>query len=94
MLWQGKEVKLLSDAELIDAINSVAHMENFRIDKLSDLRIKKAKHRLNTIFTKHPPVENPAYTNLVNELNTEYQIRNPKLPLQSKKKSKRKLKNA
>lgn len=76
MIWQGKEIKDLDDAELIDAINSIAHMENFRIDKLKDPRINKPKHRLNKIFAANPPVENPAYTNLQNELIAEYQNRN------------------
>ena len=75
-LWAGKELKSLTDEELIDAINSVASMDNFRFDKFKDPRINRPKHRLHKIFNANPPVENSVFTNLVQSLNQEYQSRN------------------
>lgn len=72
MLWAGKEISKLSDDELMDAINSVAHMDNFRFDKEADPRLSKPKHRLGKIFKGSLPPANPAFVNLVSELNNEY----------------------
>ncbi len=76
ILYKGKWIKDLSDNELWAAIQSVAYMDNFRFDKPADPRIKKEKHRLNKIFNANPPLENQAFTNLVDALNTEYLNRN------------------
>ncbi len=76
MMWQGKSIDTLTDDELWAAIQSVAGMDNFRFDKFTDPRIDKPKHRLNKIFGKAKPAENPAFTNLAELLNTEYQNRN------------------
>ena len=51
-------------------------IENFRFDKLKDKRIDKNGHRLNKIFKANPPVENPNYTKLVDELTKEFKMRN------------------
>jgi hypothetical protein len=71
MNYGTKPIKLLTNDELWAAIQSVADIYNFRFDKLSNPRKRHAK-----IFEKHPPIENPAFTQLVNELNSEYQLRN------------------
>lgn len=76
MNWDGKEIKTLTNDELWAAIQSVADIYNFRFDKLKDPRINKPKHRLNKIFAANPPVESEAFTNLCNELNNEFQLRN------------------
>lgn len=75
MKFGTKEISDLSDDELWEAISSVANVDNFRFDKLKDPRINKPKHRLNRIFNSNPPTENPTFTNLVNELNTEWKKR-------------------
>lgn len=75
-MWQGKEIKTLSDDELWAAIVSVADIYNFRFDKLKDPRINKPKHRLKKIFSANPPEENETFTNLCNELNQEFKNRN------------------
>lgn len=74
--YGSKDIKDLTDDELLDAIQSVADMDNFRFDKLQDPRIKKKGHRLNKIFKANPPSENETFTNLVNELNKEFKSRN------------------
>lgn len=71
MNWQGKSIKDLSDDELIDAIHTVGSIDNNRVDKLS-----QTKKRHKTIFEKHPPVENPAFTNLAIELSKQISLRN------------------
>lgn len=76
MKWQDKEIKDLTDDELLSAIISVGYIYNFRFDKLKDPRISKPKHRLNKIFSANPPAESETFTNLCNELNQEYQNRN------------------
>lgn len=75
-MWQGKEIKLLSDDELWAAIITVGEIYNFRFDKLKDPRINKPKHRLNKIFSTKPPEESEAFTNLCDNLNQEFQLRN------------------
>lgn len=76
MKFADKEIKDLSDDELWAAISSVADMDNFRFDKLKDPRISRDKHRLNKIFKSNPPIENKTFTNLVSELNKEWEKRN------------------
>lgn len=75
MIYKGKDIKSLADDELVEAIYNVAAMDNFRFDKLSDPRIKKPNSRLNKIFHSNPPIENVAFTNLVNALNVELENR-------------------
>ena len=70
-MWKGKKISDLSDDELWEAIHSVGGMDNFRFDKLANPR-KRHKN----IFDKHPPTENPTFTNLINELNQEWKQRN------------------
>ena len=76
MQYAGKEISKLSDDELWAAIQNFADMYNFRFDKLKDPRINKPKHRLKKIFSSKPPEENETFTNLCNELNNEFQLRN------------------
>jgi len=76
MNYNGKPIAEMSDDELWAAIQSVADMDNFRFDKLSDKRILKKGHRLQKIFAANPPIENPAFTELVNNLNSEWNKRN------------------
>lgn len=68
--WKGKELSELSDNELRDAILDVATMDKFRVDKLSSPKKRHAK-----LFTAHPPTENPVFTNLAINLNTEFRNR-------------------
>ena len=79
ILYKGKLIKDLSNDELWAAIQSVAHMDNFRFDKLADRRIKKENHRLNKIFNANPLTENQVFTNLVDALNAEFLNRNKEL---------------
>lgn len=79
-LWAGKAISSLTDEELMDAINSVAHMENFRFDKDQDPRLQKKNHRLNKIFQGKPIPVNPNFTELQNALIQEYQIRKSNEP--------------
>lgn len=66
----GQEVKNLSDDDLVLAIRSAADIDKNRVDRLA-----QAGERHKFIFTNHPPTENPVFTNLVNELNSEFQKR-------------------
>lgn len=70
MTWQGKNLDILSDDELRDAILSVGDMDNFRFDKLAKPRKRHAK-----IFNSNPPIENPVFTQLINDLNGELKKR-------------------
>ncbi len=74
--WNGKDITALSDDELWAAIQSVAEVDNFRFDKLSDPRIKKKNHRLNKIFSANPPTENENFKILIHNLNVEWNKRN------------------
>lgn len=76
LTYGGRLLTDLTNDELWAAIISVGEMYNFRFDKLNDPRIKRKGHRLNKIFNANPPEENETYTNLVNELQLEYQLRN------------------
>ena len=71
MKFGNKEVASLTDDELRDAIISVGRMDGFRYNALA-----KPKKRHEKIFANKPPVENPVFTNLVNELQNEFKSRN------------------
>lgn len=73
MKFGTKEISDLSDDELWAAIHSVGGMDGFRIDKLA-----ASRKRHKTLFDKHPPTENVAFTNLTIALNNEYKNRNLK----------------
>lgn len=75
-LWESKWIKDLTDDELMDAINSIAHMENFRIDKDKDPRLQKKNHRLHKVFQGNPIPVNPKFTEIQNSLISEYNNRN------------------
>lgn len=70
MKWNGVEISKLSDDALIDAIHSVVGIDKNRLDKLDVSRKRHIK-----IFEKHPPTENPAFTQLATELNLEFKKR-------------------
>lgn len=70
MKWKDKEIKNLSDDKLREAIHSVGNMDGFRYDKLASKRKRHEK-----IFEKHPATENPVFTQLVDELNQAFQLR-------------------
>ena len=70
MKWNGKNIVDLTDDELIAAIHSVVDIDKNRLDKLSNSRERHKK-----IFEKHPPVENPVFTQLATELNEQFQLR-------------------
>ena len=67
MKFGTKNIKDLSDDELCDAIHSLAHVDKHRVDKLDNHR-KRHKR----LFDKHPPVENPIFATLINELQSEF----------------------
>lgn len=70
MKWNTVEISKMSDDELWVAIQSVADIDNNRFEKLANPRKRHIK-----LFEKHPPIENPVFTNLVNELNSEFNRR-------------------
>lgn len=70
MKWQDKLINSLTDDELRDAIRSCGDMDGFRVDKLN----AKGKRHIK-IFAKHPPVENPVFTELATELSNEAKSR-------------------
>lgn len=70
MKYKDKNIADLSDDELRDAIRSCGDMDGFRFDKLANPLKRHVK-----IFAKHPPTENPAFTELTIALNTEFKNR-------------------
>lgn len=70
MKWRDTPIAKLTDDELRDAIISVADMDKNRVDKLDNKRKRHIK-----LFAAYPPVENPVFTQLVTELNNEFQSR-------------------
>lgn len=70
MKFGTREIKDLSDDELRDAIHSVVGIDKNRLDKLDNPRKRHAK-----LFEKHPPIENPTFTNLAIALNNEFKNR-------------------
>lgn len=70
MKWNSKNIAALEDDELWEAIHSVGTIDANRVDKLSQSRKRHVP-----IFNKHPPTENPAFTQLAVELNTEFKNR-------------------
>lgn len=70
MNWCNIPINKLSEDELCLAIYSVAEMDRNRVDKLDQSRERHTK-----LFTKHPPTENPAFTEIVTELNNEFNRR-------------------
>jgi len=69
MNWNNKPIQKLSNDELKDAILKVADMDKFRLDRLEHPKAKKK------FLNQPPPIENPAFTKLVTELNNEFQSR-------------------
>lgn len=70
MKFYGKEIKELTDDELIDAIHAVVDIDKNRLDKLD---VSRKRHK--PLFEKHPPIENPVFTQLATELNEQFKSR-------------------
>lgn len=71
MNYKDKPIADLTDDELRDAILAIVDIDKNRLDKLDAQRKRHKK-----IFETHPAVENPIFTQLVAELNRQFQLRN------------------
>lgn len=70
MNFGSKKIVDLSNDELRDAIFSVGDIDNYRFDKLGAKRKRHEK-----LFKTYPPVENPTFIQLINELNEQFKLR-------------------
>lgn len=70
MKWKDKDIKLLSDDELREAILAVSDIDKNRLDKLD-----KPRKRHEKIFKNTAPTESPIFIQLAKELNDEFKKR-------------------